>query len=94
MQELEQLAPLCFVLMPFNDQFAKVWDVIKKTTEGDRFNLQCLRADAIARPGYIMEDVLEYIARAGTILAELSGRNANVFYELGIAHATAPPSAG
>lgn len=35
---------------------------------------------------YIVEDVLEYIARADIILAELTGRNANVFYELGIAH--------
>jgi hypothetical protein len=77
---------LCFVLMPFEDKFNPIWQIIRETAEGDPFNLQCIRADQIARPGYIMEDVLQYIARAGFIIADLTDRNPNVFYELGIAH--------
>jgi hypothetical protein len=76
---------LCFVLMPFKKKFNRVWEIIRVTAESDPFNLQCLRADQISRPGYIMEDVLQYIARASTIIADLTDRNPNVFYELGIA---------
>jgi hypothetical protein len=77
---------LCFVLMPFEDKFNRIWQMIRTTAEGDPFYLQCLRADQISRPGYIMEDVLQYIATASTIIAELTDKNPNVFYELGIAH--------
>jgi hypothetical protein len=77
---------LCFVLMPFEHKFDSVWEVIQTTAESNPFSLQCLRADQIVRPGYIMEDVLEHIAIASIIIADLTDKNANVFYELGIAH--------
>jgi hypothetical protein len=33
-----------------------------------------------------MEDVWEQVCRARVLVAELTGRNPNVFYELGMAH--------
>jgi hypothetical protein len=83
---------LCFVIMPFAPGFHDVWDTIRKTVSEPPFNLLCRRADDIALPGSILADVLSNIGRAGLIIAELTGQNPNVFYELGIAH-TVKPSA-
>jgi hypothetical protein len=50
----------------------------------------CHRADETAGGGLVMPDVLRELARAEIVIADLTGRNANIFYELGIAHATRP----
>jgi hypothetical protein len=77
---------LCFVLMPFAEQFNPVWETIRDTVGNNPFNLLVRRADDIDTPGYIMTDVWENIAEARLLIADLSGQNPNVFYELGIAH--------
>ena len=77
---------LCFVLMPFANMFDEVWDVIRNTLSNPPFNLLCRRADDISRPGHILDDVLENIGRARLLIADLTGQNPNVFYELGVAH--------
>jgi hypothetical protein len=77
---------LCFVLMPFNENFnATYTEVIKKTVS--ECKPDCKRADEIFGTRPIMEDVLEHIKKARVLVADLTGRNANVFYELGFAHA-------
>ncbi len=81
---------LCFGIMPFDTAFDPVWQTIRDVAEDDPFNTKCIRADDVARSGCIMEDVLEYIAKARLVVADLTGRNPNVFYELGIAHACKP----
>ncbi len=78
--QIEVDASLGFMLMPFQSSFDDVWNIVKEVVESDPFSGRCLRADQISRPGYIMEDVLEYITRANIILAELTGQNPNVFY--------------
>ncbi len=45
------------------------------------------RADSIFRAGVIVEQVREAIERADLIIAVCTGKNANVFYELGLAEA-------
>jgi hypothetical protein len=81
---------LCFVIMPFAPEFAEVWQTIRATVSEPPFNMLCRRADDIARPGNILSDILENIWRARVVIAELTGQNANVFYELGIAHSVKP----
>lgn len=49
------------------------------------------RADDLARPGTIVHDIWTYTQNATVVLADLTGRNPNVFYELGLAHALAKP---
>jgi len=77
---------LCFVLMPFNDKCEPLYeDHLRPTIE--RAGLRCERADDIRGTNLITHDIWEYINRARFLLAELTDRNPNVFYELGLAHA-------
>lgn len=76
----------CFVLMPFADQFAEIYETIREAVESPGLNFSCQRADDIHGAGHIMQSVLKGIGESEIILADLTGRNPNVFYELGIAH--------
>ena len=79
---------LCFVLMPFGpDDLQVVYDEYVKPVVEERCKLVCRRADDIFGANVIVEDVWRGILRAKIILAELTGRNANVFYEVGLCHA-------
>ena len=74
-----------FVLMPFNKKFKEIYDeVYKKVCEANEFG--CWRVDELSRPGSITQDIVEGIIDADIIIADLTTKNANVFYELGIAH--------
>jgi hypothetical protein len=76
----------CFVLMPFDQKFLPVYDTIEKTIEGNDLNMHCRRGDDLTGGGYIIQSILESIAESEFIIADLTDRNPNVFYELGIAH--------
>jgi hypothetical protein len=58
--------------------------VIKPSVEAE--GLLCRRADEIVSNRAIMQDIWRSICEARIVVADLTGRNANVFYELGIAH--------
>lgn len=77
---------LVFVLMPFGEPHDEIYNhVIKR--EVQQLGMQCLRSDEIFSAKPIMQDVLQSIMTASVIIADVTGRNPNVFYELGIAHA-------
>ena len=77
---------LVFVLSPFEEPFDLIYkDHIKPTIEGIS-GLGCLRADDIYDNRPIMEDIWRCTNEARILIAELTGRNPNVFYETGIAH--------
>jgi hypothetical protein len=77
---------LCFVLMPFGPEDLQIVyrDHLKPTVE--RCGLRCERSDDIYGPNVVIEDIWAGINRARFIIAELSGRNPNVFYEVGLCH--------
>jgi hypothetical protein len=75
----------CFVLMPFDTKFNEIYDVIKGTLQSEELNIICNRADDFHQP-HIIETILKNIVRSEFIVADLTGTNANVFYELGLAH--------
>ena len=79
---------LCFVLMPFKESYRQIYDVVIKPTMED-LDFECVRADDIRVQRNIMRDVIELIDRADVIVADLTGTNPNVFYELGVSHALA-----
>lgn len=74
----------CFVLMPFNSRFDEIYGQIKKRLLDSDYT--CNRADELFGSVPIMGNILEEILRAHFVIADLTGQNANVFYELGIAH--------
>lgn len=47
--------------------------------------------DAAHTRGSVVEQIWEQIQKARVLLADLTDRNANVFYELGLAHAAKKP---
>ena len=74
-----------FTLMPFADQFLEVYQEVYKPVCEDN-DVECWRVDEISRPGSITRDIVEGILDADIVIADLTTRNPNVFYELGIAH--------
>lgn len=75
----------CFVLMPFADGFREVYEkVYRRVCEEN--GIRCWRVDERLGPGSITRDIVEGILEADIVIADLTGRNPNVFYELGIAH--------
>lgn len=46
-----------------------------------------IRADELEHFGNITRDIIELIFESNLVIADLSGKNANVFYELGVRHA-------
>lgn len=80
----------CFVMMPFGGYFDRYYiEIFLPAIE--QANLVPRRADDIFRPSTIVKDIWELTRNAQVILAELSTQNANVFYELGLAHAISKP---
>ncbi len=74
-----------FVLMPFAPQYKEVYDeVYKKVCSENGFD--CWRVDEVSGIGCITQDIVSGIIDADIVIADLSSKNPNVFYELGIAH--------
>ncbi len=89
-RNIKQEQNLCFVLMPFKPAFDRLYkDKIKPTIEACGF--KCLRADDLFSPTPILEDVWIHICKSKAIVADVTGRNPNVFYEIGIAHTVGKP---
>jgi hypothetical protein len=80
----------CFMLMPFTDDLTSVYrDIIRPTMEENGIRIQ--RGDDFFTHGSVMGDVWKRINLADFLIADLTGRNPNVFYELGIAHTLGKP---
>jgi hypothetical protein len=72
-----------FLIMPFDAQFNWLRDDIIAAGRGVDVAIE--RADDIFAPGVVLEQVLDAIDQAAVIVGICTGRNANVFFELGYA---------
>ncbi len=89
----EEKSKICFVIMPISDvegydagHFKRVYDhIIKPACLNAGF--EPLRADDINKTNHIIIDILKQIIEADMCICDLSGRNPNVLYELGIRQA-------
>jgi hypothetical protein len=86
----KKAASTCFVLMPFGAPFDEYYRKIFRPAIR-KAGLNAVRADTLFRPAPIMEDIWRFVRQAKVLLAELTGKNPNVFYELGLAHAIGKP---
>lgn len=83
--EHENIEPaLASAMMPFGAGFNLVYDSIRQAA--NEAGLRCRRADDIWENAAIIQDVVALIDRSHVVVCDCSGRNPNVFYEVGIAH--------
>jgi len=75
----------CFVIMPFTKAFDPVFKVIQKSL-AEGLGFMSVRTDELLGGGNIIEDILTGISGSELVVADLTGRNPNVYYELGLAH--------
>jgi hypothetical protein len=77
--------PSTFVLMPFESTLRPVFeDHITKVVT--KLGMTIGRADDFFRTGSIINDIWSAIFNAQIVVADCTGRNPNVFYEIGMAH--------
>ncbi len=88
--EVAEVTNTCFVVMPFDSLFeAQYTKVISPAVQ--EAGLVCVRGDEIYARAAIVDDIWNYLRAARIVVAELSGRNPNVMYEVGLAHALGKP---
>ncbi|NIM17854.1 MAG: response regulator [Candidatus Aminicenantes bacterium] len=100
LKELKQVQEIknCFVIMPFSstnscteDEWSEIFEnVIKPAVEKSGFNYKCERANLPF--GSIIEDILDNLNRSELVIADLTDRNPNVLYELGVRHTIGSPA--
>lgn len=97
MDGLPEFERECFFAAPIGDEGSDV----RKRSDGvlkfivanaaEQSGLAAVRADLISKPGQITLQVVEHVMQAKAVVADLTGINANVFYELAIRHAVRKP---
>lgn len=81
---------LCFALMPFKDPFNGYYEhIIRPAVE--EAGLKVMRADEIYGTRAIIRDIWDQIWRARIVVADVTEKNPNVNYELGLCHALGVP---
>ncbi|MFJ3672740.1 hypothetical protein ACIPSE_40405 [Streptomyces sp. NPDC090106] len=103
-QESDQ--PLrCFVVGPIGDSHAAHGSPEREAYEHhlrvfeqvivpacEKYDISTLRADGIAHAGDINEQICRYVVESDLVVADVSGGNPNVMYELGLRHITGKPT--
>lgn len=91
----------CFVIGPIgpdNSEIRNMADmflveIVEKVLMSEDFGFhQVGRADRIGSPGSITSQIINAIASADLIVADLTRANANAFYELGLSHTLRKPT--
>ncbi len=83
-------AKSCFIIAPFggwNDAYYE--EIYRPAVE--LAGLSPKRADDLYRPSAIVHDIWAFVKSSQVILADLTDKNPNVFYELGLSHALGKP---
>jgi hypothetical protein len=83
----------CFIIMPFSDMegyesghFGRVYEhLIRPACVAA--GVEPVRGDEVKGTNYIAIDILQRILKSDIVICDLSGKNANVMYELGIRQA-------
>ncbi|MEV6023464.1 hypothetical protein [Streptomyces sp. NPDC052036] len=87
----------CFVISPIGDMGSdtRLWadDVFELLIEPalEMYGFYVVRADMLVGPGEINSEVISLVQNAELCIVDLTGHNANVFYECGRRHEAAKP---
>lgn len=75
-----------FMVMPFGDDLAATAYTYITKPVAESFGMKIIRADEIFGTNPIFNDIVTAIQQAAIVIVDISGSNANCFYELGMAH--------
>jgi len=76
--------PIVFVITPFEEDYLALYESLKTRFEE---SFEFINAGDLDNQQNILKGIVLGIHTADVIIADLTGLNANVFYELGLAHA-------
>ena len=93
----DESSKICFVIAPIgepdsdtrrrSDQILR--HIIRPAVEARGY--RAIRADEISEPGIITSQVIQHVVDDPLVVADLTERNPNVFYELAVRHAIRKP---
>jgi hypothetical protein len=84
---------ICFVISPIGEEGTEIRrradQVLKHiiSPAAKECGYESIRADTISEPGMITSQVIQHLLDDPLVIADLTGRNPNVYYELAIRHA-------
>ncbi len=76
--------------MPFRPELNYFFLYLKKYLE-EKYRIRVERGDSNVLTKELMRKISDQISSSSFLIADITGNNANVFFELGIAHATSKP---
>lgn len=76
--------------MPFASDYNCVWQTIKQACK--ELEIDVVRADEIQEIGPIINQIFKSIENADLLIAEISEKNPNVYYEVGVSHSLGKPT--
>jgi hypothetical protein len=88
---------ICFVISPIGEEESETRkrsdQILKHIITGpvEQLGYEVIRADKISEPGIITHQILQHIVDDPLVIADLTDRNPNVFYELALRHAIRKP---
>jgi hypothetical protein len=97
MSEEAETSKMCFVICPIGEEGSEervrsdkmLKHVIRPVAEAEGY--EAVRGDKISVPGDIPTQLVDRLLHAPLVIADLTGRNPNVYYELGLRHAARKP---
>jgi len=78
-----------FVMMPFKEEFAVIRASVREAA--NRAKVECVWADEITEAGQISDQIVAEIRRSWACIADVTGQNSNVAWEIGYAQALGKP---
>lgn len=87
--ELNVVEKQVLCIMPFHRKFEPRYQAVGFACKSA--NLKCIRSDEMDATGRVLNNIVELILTSQVVVAIMDGRNPNVFYEIGIAHALGKP---
>ena len=87
----------CFVISPIGEEGSEMRERSDKVLEHiikppvEECGYECMRADEISEPGIITSQIIQHLIDDDLVVADLTGRNPNVYYELAVRHVVRKP---
>ncbi len=88
---------ICYVIMSFQQKYILTYEkairpAVRDAARDRQEEWSCLRSDEIRVPGSITKEIVTSLHTADLVIADLTGHNPNVFYELGVVHSAGRPT--